>query len=55
MTTDTKNGNVPDDAIANLIAACEDIPVPYDFHGNPETEEWARFVAALNRVQGKTA
>ena len=39
-------------AVAELISAASNVPVEYDYHGNPAAPEWARFVAALARCGG---
>lgn len=38
-------------AIEELIAAANDIPIEFDFHGNPATPEWQRFVNALEAAE----
>jgi hypothetical protein len=41
-------------AIAELLEAARDIPVEYDYHGNPATPELARFVRALDAIETNT-
>lgn len=46
---------VVDDAMRELIEAAMDVPVEYNLHGEPDTPELKRFVAALARAQGVQA
>ena len=39
-------------AVAELISAAAEVPIEYDYHGNPAGHEWARFVGALARCGG---
>lgn len=34
-----------------LIEAAKDIPIEYNYHGNPATPEWKRFVDALEAIR----
>lgn len=38
-------------AIEELLAAAQDIPIEFDFHGNPATPEWQRFINALEAAE----
>ena len=40
------------DAVAELIEAACEVPLSYDYHGNPASPEEARFIAALDRFEG---
>ena len=39
-------------AVVELVEAADELPIEYDYHGNPASPEWQGFLAALAHVQG---